>query len=158
RITSVSLNFCPSSGVPSNSRLASISEAVCPSNRLPESSSSTIVTVFTTNWTFEGFEMRKSSTATELPSAMGAVRTFSTLPATPTRAPRCMYRMPVTATATSPTPIANAVTNVLFISKLAHYAHDFFHRSMRGGDQSSIEDVGLQADLALVAVLIKGLH
>jgi len=61
---------------PINNRRASISATVLPSYLFPSGSSRTSVTVRTTKRTLDGLLMRKSTTATELFSSSGAVRTF----------------------------------------------------------------------------------
>src|SRR5262249_52913885 len=78
---------------------------------------------------------------------------FSTLPVTPTRALRCMYRIPATAIPTTTAPIANAAGKRPLISQLFHDAHHLAHRLVRRRDQRSIEDMRFEAHFPFVTVL-----
>src|SRR5207253_4429969 len=79
------------------------------------------------------------------------------------RSPRCMKKIPPTTSAMHPRPMAKATAKSRFIifrssSELARDPDHLFHRLMRRCDQGAIEQVCLQADLALVAVLVQRGH
>src|SRR5579863_1299093 len=108
--------------------------------------------------TLLGLVKRKSSTTTELFSSSGAVRTFRMLPVSPTRAPRCMNNTPATTRPTQAMPIPHATQNWCFMSDFTHDVHDLLHGGVRRGNQGAVEEVGLETDLALIAILVERLH
>src|SRR5262249_39846679 len=108
------------------------------------------------NRMLEGLVMRKSMTATELSSSSGAVRTLRILPGSSIRSPRCIRKIPPTASAMMPRPMPKAARKLLRMgSDLARDLHDLVHGLVRGGDQCAVEEVGFEADLAFVAVVIQ---
>src|ERR1039458_7053710 len=105
----------------------------------------------------EGLLTRKSRTATELSSSSEAVRTLRMAPGSWMTSPRCMKKIPPMTRATMARPMPKAARKLSRMgSAFAHDLHDFVHGFVGSGDEGAIEEMGFEADLVFIAVVIEG--